>query len=358
MRATMARILPRRGRPSASGGDWSAPDAARAAEHRVKGGRRAADANDVAHVSGVRAATPPDDDVVWQGDWFAVSTRADVWAQAAVNRTVRALVELHPFRLGDAKAAPRLVQWVAAQPRTVADPGDDLGQQALAVLTVTAREPDLDRSGPHPPGTSADALGLALGSLVGAVAGSWRGVADTVVRRPRWGGALVRLPDVWLPPMAFLPRAARGIDDPATAWRTESVDFDERFAVYTSTERTTAALLTPAVMALLLDAVPQDCAVTVSGDALHTWWPYPPAAPSPGHAADVVMASVRLARALPSFVLRDHPDRSGEVQAELDDRAEQAREYRAGRRPGHSPDPVLQRIYDEARARAGIPPAP
>jgi hypothetical protein len=111
-------------------------------------------------------------------------------------------------------------------------------------------------------------------------------------------------------------------------------------------------------MAMLLDELPQDCAVTVSGDALHTWWPYPPADPSPGHAAAVVRATVRLAEALPRLVLRENPDLSAGVQAELESHADQARRYQAERRAGHSPDPVLQRIYDEARARAGLPPAP
>jgi hypothetical protein len=111
-------------------------------------------------------------------------------------------------------------------------------------------------------------------------------------------------------------------------------------------------------MAMLLDEVPEDYAVTVSGDAVHTWWPYPPTRADSAQDADVVRATVRLAAAFPSFVLAEHPDLSGEVQAELESRTDRARQYRASRRPGHSPDPVLQRIYDEARAAAGLPPAP
>lgn len=304
-----------------------------------------------------RTATPPDGAAAWEGDWSVVSTRVDVWAQAAVNRTVRAMTELHPFRLGDIASAPRLLQWVAGQWPPDGQPIVDEvpGGQGLGVLMLTATEPDLDRSERPAPVTGADVLGTVIDSAAGPAAARLRSWSSP---HRRWGGALVRLPRTWLPPLALLPRAARDLDDPRTAWPTESVDFDARFAVYTRTERTTAALLTPLVMAILLDEVPEDCAVTMNGDAVHTWWPYPPAVPSSGHAAEVVRATVRLAQALPSFVLREHPDLSDGVQAELESRADQARRYQAARRPGHSPDPVLQRIYDEARARAGLPPAP
>jgi hypothetical protein len=310
----------------------------------------------VDQIKAARAAAAPDGTDAWVGEWSVVPTRVDVWAQAAVNRTVHALVELHPFRLGDTKAAPRLVQWVAGQwpPGAQVDSDDVLAGQGLGVLTVTATEPDLDRS-ERPPVTEADLVAVALGTAVDAATarlGPWS------TPRRRWAGALARLPGTWLPPIALLPRAARGLDDPRTAWPTESVDFDARFAVHTSTVRTTAALLTPRVMAMLLDEVPDDCAVTVSGDAVHTWWPYPTTLPDSAHVADVVRATVRLAAAFPSFVLAEHPDLSGEVQAELEERTDRARRYRTARRPGHSPDPVLQRIYDEARAAAGLPPAP
>lgn len=307
-------------------------------------------------IRAARAAAPPDGTDAWVGEWSVVPPRVDVWAQAAVNRTVRALVELHPFRLGDTKAAPRLVQWVAGQwpPGGQVDSADDvLAGQGLGVLMVTATEPDLDRS-ERPPVTEADLVAVALGTAVDSAASRLRSWSTP---HRRWAGALARLPGSWLPPLALLPRAARDLDDPRTAWPTESVDFDARFAVHTSTVRTTAALLTPRVMARLLDEVPEDCAVTVSGDAVHTWWPYPPALPD-SRVADVVRATVRLAAALPSFVLAEHPDLSGEVQAELQSRADRARRYRATRRAGHSPDPVIQRIYDEARAAAGLPPAP
>jgi hypothetical protein len=311
----------------------------------------------VDQIRAARAAAPPDDTDTWVGEWSVVPARVDVWAQAAVNRTVHALVELHPFRLGDTKASPRLVQWVAGKwpPGAQVDSSRDvLAGRGLGVLTVTATEPDLDRS-ERPPGSEADLVAAALETAVNSVTSRLRSRSTP---HRRWAGALARLPGSWLPPLALLPRAARDLDDPRTAWQTESVDFDARFSVHTSTVRTTAALLTPRVMAMLLDEVPEDCAVTVSGDAVHTWWPYPPAHPGSRHVADVVRGTVRLAAALPSFVLAEHPDLSGEVQAELESRTDRARRYRATRRPGHSPDPVIQRIYDEARAAAGLPPAP
>jgi hypothetical protein len=58
-------------------------------------------------------------------------------------------------------------------------------------------------------------------------------------------------------------------------------------------------------------------------------------------------------KTFPRFVLADHPDRSAEVERSLARRADEAQAYRAGRTYGHSPDPVLQRIYDQARARVG-----
>jgi hypothetical protein len=324
----------------------------------------------VDEVRSARAAVPPDGTAAWEGDWTVVSARVDVWAQAAVTRTVGALAELHPFRLADNRSAPRLVQWVAGQwaPQGGALADEVPGGHGLGVLMLTAAEPDLDRT-EYPAAAGGDllgaviestigSLGSTIGSLGSAVGGATARLPSASSPQRRWGGALVRLPGAWLPPSALLPWTARGLDDPPTSWPTESVDFDARFAVYTRSERTTAALLTPRVMAMLLDELPQDCAVTVSGDALHTWWPYPPADPSPGHAAAVVHATVRLAEALPRFVLRENPDLSAGVQAELESRADQARRYQAERRAGHSPDPVLQRIYDEARARAGLPPAP
>jgi hypothetical protein len=53
-------------------------------------------------------------------------------------------------------------------------------------------------------------------------------------------------------------------------------------------------------------------------------------------------------------VLADHPDRSAEVERSLARKADEAQAYRASITFGRSPDPVLQRIYDQARSRAGV----
>ena len=260
----------------------------------------------------------------------------EVWTQSAVVRTVRALPQLHPWRLGDAKGSTRLLQWVG---------GSDVDPRALAVLAVTARDPGLDAGDddlPH----DLTLNGLGAGQVAG-LALLHRAAGEA----PRWAGALVRLPGSWLPPVAWLPRALRDLDDPGTQWQTESLDFAARYTVHTADLRASAALLTPAVMALLLDAVPSDCAVTLAGDAVHLWWPYRGTAVADvGRAARAVRAATQLADAFPHFVLAQFPDRSAVVEDELAQRTAAAREYRAGRRPGTSVDPVLQRIYDQARA--------
>ena len=284
----------------------------------------------------------PDASACWRGDWRAVTPLTEVWTQSAVVRTVRALPQLHPWRLGDVKGSTRLLQWVG---------GSDVDPRALAVLAVTARDPGLEagdddlphdltftRLGAGPAG----ATGLAL-------------LRRAAGEAPRWAGALVRLPGAWLPPVAWLPRALRDLDDPGTAWSTESLDFATRYTVHTADLRASAALLTPAVMALLLDAVPSEAAVTLAGDAVHLWWPYRGTSLADvGRAARAVRAVTQLADAFPHFVLDQFPDRSAVVEDELAQRTAAARAYRAVRRPGTSVDPVLQRIYDQARA---TPPA-
>ncbi len=278
----------------------------------------------------------PDEAACWSGDWRPVTPLTEVWTQSAVIRTVRALPQLHPWRLGDAKGSTRLLQWVG---------GSDADPRAVAVLAVTARDPGLEAGDddlPH------DLTLTGLGAGQGAGLALLRGAAGEA---PRWAGALVRLPGSWLPPVAWLPRALRDLDDPGTAWSTESLDFAARYTVHAGDLQASAALLTPAVMALLLDAVPSECAVTLAGDAVHLWWPYRGTAPSDvGRAARAVRAATQLADAFPHFVLAQFPDRSIEVEDELAERTAAAREYRAGRRPGASVDPVMQRIYDQARA--------
>jgi hypothetical protein len=54
-------------------------------------------------------------------------------------------------------------------------------------------------------------------------------------------------------------------------------------------------------------------------------------------------------------VLADHPDRSQQVEDELERKQEAAAQYQSLRRPGVSDDPVMQRIYAAARRQAGLP---
>ncbi|WP_460459679.1 hypothetical protein [Angustibacter peucedani] len=275
------------------------------------------------------AAAPPDDAPCWSGDWHRVPGLTDVWAQAALARTVATLPRLHPWRLGDSKGSARQLQWVA----------QDASSSALGVLAVTARDPELDAADVdgHP---AVVLTAWALDRVGRAVAGE----------APQWAGAVVRLPGTWLPGVALLPRALRDLDDPATTWPTESLDFSGRWSVHASAVRVAADLLTPAVIAAALDHVPPLSAVTVAGDALHVWWPYRgDALRQVGRVARAGRAARRLADAFPHFVLADHPDRSDEVERGLDERREAAVAYRASRRPGRSVDPVLQRIYDQAR---------
>jgi hypothetical protein len=260
-----------------------------------------------------------------------------VWAQAALLRTVATLPRLHPWRLGDDKGSSRQLQWVARP----------TGVDALAVLSVTAREPHLDRSDDAGQTSAAGVLAaMAFRAAMTSV-----GAVSTAGTTQQWAGAMVRLPGTWLPPVAWLPRVLRDVDDPTTAWPTESVDFDQRYSVHAEDVRCAAALLTPAVMAIALDAVPPLSAVTVAGDALHVWWPYRAATRRDlGRVARGVTAARRLADAFPRFVRQQFPDRSDEVQDAIATRRAAAEQYQAQRRPGESQDPVLQRIYDEARA--------
>ncbi|MFC6008048.1 hypothetical protein [Angustibacter luteus] len=289
-------------------------------------------------------ARGPDDAPCWAGHWSRVEPLQSVWAQAALVRTVGSLPRLHAWRLGDAKGSSRQLQWVAqlaGSPAPIAP---------LGVLAVTATQPRLDHGDGSDVGDSVD-LAMAVGSwAVDALTGALNGLA-TRGTNPQWAGAMVRLPGSWLPPMAWLPRDRRGGDDPGTAWPTESVEVARRYTLHCAELRTMAALLTPAVLALALDAVPAGSAVTVAGDALHVWWPYSgDALRQVGRVARAGRAARLIADAFPAFVLADFPDRSGEVEADLAERQSAADAYRASRRPGASVDPVMQRIYDQARA--------
>jgi len=302
--------------------------------------------------SGVSMAEPaaaPEAVPCWAGDWARVDVRTQVWGQAAVLRTVAALPTAHPWRLGGTAGSIRQVQWTG-RPATVPD-------EVLCILSVTATDPQLSAGEAIGSGSFSVTGGLG-DSLVSEAFGD--AVSDVVHalsagREQRWAGALVRLTGTWLPAAALLPRGVPGVPSPRTHWATESVEFDERFVVHSENEQVTAALLSPSVMAVLMDAVPRGAAVTISGDALQVWWPYDEGTRSDvGRVQRCAVAALLLVKTFPRFVLADHPDRSAEVERSLARKADEAHAYRAGRTYGRSPDPVLQRIYDQARTRAGV----
>lgn len=338
------------------------------------------------------AVAPPDDHACWEpppGSWALAAPLTQLWLAGAISRTVSTLPRLHPWRLGDAKGTARLIQWTAladAPPTpSTTSPGGATGNsadaavlpaggQTFAALTVTARDPDLQAGEPDRPGGDPDALlygwgpGIdsdslltnASGALLGAMVHGLSSNATDALRgaAPRWAGAITRIPGTWVPPLAVLSRATRGVADPGTSWQTESWDFDARVSVYADDHEYAANVLAPHVMAIILDQVPHGAAVTLAGDTLHVWWPYrEDLADEAGRVAQTVSATQHLAEAIPDFVFADHPDHSDHVQEELDSQTAAARAYQQQRRPGHSPDPTLQHIYDAARAAAGLPPA-
>ncbi len=307
-------------------------------------------------VSPTDTAVAPDNAPCWAGDWARVDVRTQVWGQAAVIRTVGALPATHPWRLGGTSGSVRQVQWTG-RPATVPE-------GVLCVLSVTAKDPNLSAGVDAPALGGLGALGglAALGQPVGPGAGgsTAAGLADVVQRlgagrEQRWAGALVRMPGTWLPSAALLPRGVNGVPAPRTDWATESVEFDERYVVHGEDEQVTAALLSPSVMAVLLDAVPRGAAVSMCGDALQIWWPYDERTQADmGRVQRAALAALLLVKTFPRFVLADHPDRSAEVERSLARKADEAHTYRKGLSYGRSPDPVLQRIYDQARSRAGV----
>ncbi len=300
------------------------------------------------------ARTPPEPAPSWDGAWDAVDPLTELWLLGAMNRTVSVLPRLHPWRLGDGKGSGRLLQWSGLADQPMARP-------AYGVLAVTARDPDLstsDEPGAGSFGLGGDPVSDLLGAAIESAWGTASSALDDAVAgaRPRWAGALTRLSGAWLPAMAVLPRSERGLDDPGTGWATESVDFDAQHTVHAADLRFAADVLAPHVMAVVLDRVPQGAALTLAGDAVHLWWPYrEPHVSEPARAARAAEVVVRFAEAVPSFLLTDHPDHSERVEQALDARTAAAEAYRSQRRLGHSPDPVLQRIYDQSRARLGEP---
>lgn len=278
---------------------------------------------------------PPDASRCWEGAWTEVSGPLGLWLLAAVTRTVATLPRLHPWRLGDDKGTGRVLQWTAA--------AAEVPRPVYGVLAMTQRDPELSTS------DEADAL-----AEVG-----WTVLADAArpeqAPPPRWAGVVCSLSDAWLPPLAVLPSSLSGWDDPRTGWATESVDFDAAHRVYSSDLKYAADVLAPHVMALIADSIPSGSSVTVAGDALHVWWPYTkPFDAEPGRVARAAVATANLADALPDFVLHEYPDHSHVVEDELAQRRASAERYQQERRPGHSSDPVLERIYQTARHDAGL----
>ena len=335
------------------------------------------------------AMLPYDDSPCWSGQWASVAPTVDLWAHSAVVRTVAALPSLHAWRLGDDKGSRRSLVWSAA-PTHPAEADADFQKDprdGVAVLTQSAPPPslplgDVDADGEFL-GTAALTPSLSMtGGLLSALAtGLSRTTADAIADavgprrsdnsdpsiehpaaepkpfRPtdagvrRWVGGMAQLPGAWLPELAILPRSRRDIDDPGTRWHTESVAFALRHSVHASDIKFASDVLAPHVTALILDHVPEDAAVTISGDAIHLWWEYTEQSRhAAGKAERTVEIAVRVRDALPSFVFADYPDHSRQVEARLSDRAARADAYRAGRVTGRHRDPTLQRIYAQAQA--------
>ncbi|MDH4158897.1 MAG: hypothetical protein OEV62_01415 [Actinomycetota bacterium] len=299
------------------------------------------------------ALAPPDPFPCWDGPWARIDDAGEMWLFASLLRTVDALPRLHPWRLGDVKGSRRIVRWSAVRD------GDHDARPAYAALTEQARDPQL-RAGdaPSPDGLLASGAWRSADLALDLAADLLDAATEPLRRRAvrpatQWAGVVARLPGAWLPTLAVLPRAARDLDDPGTRWTTESDAFNSRHTVHCRDERFAADLLAPHVMALVLDQIPDSAAVTVSGDALHVWWEHTGGQRHrPGLLHRMVDTVRALADAIPSFLATDHPDRSGEVESDLADRAEARRRYQAQRTLGHHPDPVMQRIYDQARSAA------
>jgi len=284
----------------------------------------------------VTTCPPPDPCRCWEGTWTEVTGPLSLWLLAAVVRTVATLPRLHPWRLGDAKGTGRVLQWTAA--------ATDVSRPTYGLLAMTQRDPQL------PTGDEEE------GSLAQA---SWSVLSEAVQSEPapppRWAGVVCALSDVWLPPLAILPTSLKGWDDPQTGWATESVDFDAAHRVYSSDLHYAADVLAPHVMALITDAIPRGSSVTIAGDALHVWWPYTaPFDDEPGRVARAAAAAAALTDAVPGFVLHQYPDHSHVIEDELAQRRADAERYQRQRQPGHSSDPVLERIYQGARDAAGL----
>ena len=267
---------------------------------------------------------PPSQQPCWLGTWLRPPPAAEFWTLAADARTVNALPRLHPWRLADVKGTLRVLTWLGGT------------GEALVATTHTAVAPKLP--------TDEKSYNALLPM-------TFPGQSERNLIQQRWLSAYARLDGSWMPPLAVLPRGLRDFDDPGTRWSTESLDFALRHTVHAADTRYAADVLAPHVMALILDVIPTSTAVTMAGDALHVWLPFTDTvAAEPGIAQHLAQSATRLRDSIPSFVLGSYPDRSGDVEAKLADKARAADAYRSSRKVGRSVDPTLQRIYEQARA--------
>jgi len=296
---------------------------------------------------------PPDDSPCWDGTWTPVAPLVDLWAQSALARTAAALTSLH--RTGDENGSHHSLLWAAAPESggpTDAD-GDDKG---VAVFVQTAPPPSLPLGDTDP---DLDLFGepvMAVTALVGddhsqLSANGPKPFSPPEQGAQHWVGGMAQIVGAWLPDLAILPRHPGDIDDPGTDWETESLAFASRHSVRASDVRFASDVLAPHVMALILDGVPDDAAVTVSGNAIHVWWEYTPDSRLDlRRARHTVDTAFQIRHALPSFVLAAYPDHSDQVEQRLAQRAAEGAAYRAARVAGHANDPTLQRIYSQAQA--------
>ena len=277
----------------------------------------------------------------------------DLWAQSALARTAAALTSLH--RMGDEHGSHHSLLWAAA-PESGGPTDYDGDDKGVAVFVQTAPPPSLPLGDPCP---DLDLFGDPVMAVTALVADDHCQLSangpkpfsppEQGVRR--WVGGMAQIVGAWLPDLAILPRRPGDIDDPGTDWETESLAFASRHSVHASDVRFASDVLAPHVMALILDGVPDDAALTVAGNAIHVWWEYTPESRlTVGRADRTVETAFQIRDALPSFVVAGYPDHSDQVEQRLAERAAEAAAYRATRVAGRANDPTLQRIYSQAQA--------
>ena len=296
---------------------------------------------------------PPDDSPCWDGAWTPVAPLVDLWAQSALARTATALPSLH--RMGGDNRSHASLLWAAA-PESVPTADQDADDIGVAVFVQTAPPPSLPLGDTDPDLDLISDAVMAVAALAkddhpALLAEGPKAFTPTDGGVRHWVGGMAQLVGAWLPDLAILPRHPGDIDDPGTDWETESLAFASRHSVHSSDVRFASDVLAPHVMALILDGVPGDAAVTVAGNAIHVWWEYTPESRlALGRAGRTVETAFKIRDALPSFVLAAYPDHSDQVEERLAERAAAAAAYRAARVAGRANDPTLQHIYSQAQA--------